>query len=41
MDYELSADQLAIEAAVGKICEAFDDDYWSEKDTKAEFPLAR
>ncbi len=38
MNYELTEDQLAIQDAVAKVCSAFDDDYWSEKDTKAEFP---
>jgi len=38
MNYELTDDQLAIQDAVAKVCSAFDDDYWSEKDANAEFP---
>ena len=38
MDFQLTDDQLAIENAVSKICSEFDDEYWSSKDTKAEFP---
>ncbi len=38
MNYELTEDQLAIQDAVAKVCSAFDDDYWSEKDAKAKFP---
>ena len=38
MNHELTDDQLAIEDAVSKVCSAFDDAYWSEKDTTAEFP---
>lgn len=38
MDLSLSDDQHAIRDAIIKLCEDFDDDYWSEKDQKAEFP---
>lgn len=38
MDFNLNDDQLAIREAIEKLCEDFDDDYWSEKDQKAEFP---
>jgi acyl-CoA dehydrogenase len=38
MDLNLSEEQLAIQEAVAKVCSQFDDEYWSEKDTKSEFP---
>jgi acyl-CoA dehydrogenase len=38
MDLNFSEEQLAIQDAVAKVCSEFDDEYWSEKDTKAEFP---
>lgn len=38
MDFNLNDDQLAIREAIQKLCEDFDDDYWTEKDQKAEFP---
>lgn len=38
MDFELSDRQRAIDEAVTRICQDFDDDYWSQKDTSAEFP---
>ena len=38
MDFNLNDDQLAIREAIQKLCEKFDDDYWTEKDQKAEFP---
>ncbi|MDB5810609.1 MAG: acyl-CoA dehydrogenase [Betaproteobacteria bacterium] len=38
MDFSLSADQLAIRAAIGKVCAAFDSDYWLRKDTEGGFP---
>ena len=38
MDFSLTEDQLAIQDAVGRVCSEFDDEYWSQKDTKAEFP---
>src|SRR4051794_621620 len=38
MDFALSPDQLAIRAAIEKICGAFDADYWLRKDTEGGFP---
>jgi acyl-CoA dehydrogenase len=38
MDFDLTEEHLAIQDAVGKICSQFDDEYWAEKDVKAEFP---
>ena len=38
MDITLTADQRAIEDAVGRICARFDDDYWSACDREARFP---
>ena len=38
MDFDLTEEHLAIVAAVTKVCSAFDDEYWSEKDRNAEFP---
>jgi len=38
MDFNFTEDQLAIQEAVAKVCSEFTDEYWSEKDTKAEFP---
>lgn len=38
MDFNLNDDQLAIREAIQKLCEEFDDEYWTEKDQKAEFP---
>ena len=38
MNFELSEDQLAIRAAVHKICEPFDDEYWLAKDRDGGFP---
>jgi acyl-CoA dehydrogenase len=38
VDFNLSDDQRAIADAVKKICAKFPDDYWSHKDTAAEFP---
>ena len=32
MDFKLSDEQLAIRAAIEKICEKYDDDYWFKKD---------
>lgn len=39
MEMTLSDEQLAIEESVGRICAAFDDDYWSRCDTEARFPM--
>ena len=38
MDLNFSEEQLAIREAVAKVCSAFDDEYWTGKDNKAEFP---
>jgi len=40
MDFSLSEEQLAIREAVGRICAAFDDDYWRERDRSGSFPEA-
>ena len=38
MDFNLSEDHLAIRDAIKRICSKFPDEYWSHKDTAAEFP---
>jgi acyl-CoA dehydrogenase len=38
MDFSYSAEQLAIRAAIDKICAGFDADYWLKKDTDGGFP---
>jgi acyl-CoA dehydrogenase len=38
VDFSLTDDQKAIAAAVKRICDNFTDEYWSHKDTAAEFP---
>jgi len=38
MDFELTTAQQEIVRQVRALCEKFDDEYWREKDTKAEFP---
>ena len=38
MDFALTPDQLAVRDAVQKVCAGFDDDYWLEHDSSAEFP---
>ena len=38
MDFSLTEDQLAIRAAVEKICADFGDDYWLAKDREGGFP---
>jgi acyl-CoA dehydrogenase len=38
LDFNLSDDQRAIAEAVKRICVKFPDEYWSRKDTMAEFP---
>ena len=38
MDFTLTDDQKAIADAVKRICANFTDEYWSHKDTAAEFP---
>ena len=38
MDFSLTSEQQAIRDSVHKICAAFDDDYWLERDRTGEFP---
>src|SRR5215510_6763691 len=38
MDFSLTEDQLAIRAAIEKICGRFDAAYWLRKDTEGGFP---
>jgi acyl-CoA dehydrogenase len=38
VDFTLSEDHLAIRDAIKRICAKFPDEYWSHKDTAAEFP---
>jgi acyl-CoA dehydrogenase len=38
MDFNLTEDQRSIAEAVKRICARFSDEYWSQKDAKAEFP---
>lgn len=38
MDFSLSEDHQAIRDAIKRICAKFPDEYWSQKDTAAEFP---
>jgi len=38
LDFNLSDDQRAIAEAVKRICLRFPDEYWTRKDTMAEFP---
>ena len=38
MDFSLTEDQLAIRAAVEKICAEFGDEYWLKKDREGGFP---
>jgi acyl-CoA dehydrogenase len=38
MDFDLSEDQLAIRAAIERICAPFDDDFWLARDRDGDFP---
>ena len=38
MDFSFSAEQIAIHAAIEKICAGFDADYWLKKDSDGGFP---
>ena len=38
MDFSFSSDQQAIQAAIQKICQQFDDQYWLERDRHGGFP---
>lgn len=40
MDFTLNADQEAIVEAVGRICSAYDDEYWKARDGDGVFPEA-
>jgi acyl-CoA dehydrogenase len=40
MDFTLNDDQLAVRAAIEKICAAFDDDFWLARDRDGHFPHA-
>src|ERR1700751_127472 len=39
MTFALTADQQEIRAAVARLCEPFDDEYWLKKDTEGGFPF--
>jgi len=39
MNFELTADQLAIREAVTRVCADFDSDYWLQRDRNGGFPL--
>jgi len=38
MNFELTEDQQSIKAAIEKLCECYDDDYWLERDREGGFP---
>lgn len=38
MDFSFSTEQEEVAAAVGRICERFDADYWLQRDTDGRFP---
>jgi acyl-CoA dehydrogenase len=38
MNFDLTGDQLAVKAAIEKVCVPFGDDYWLERDRSGEFP---
>jgi acyl-CoA dehydrogenase len=38
MDFSLNQDQLAVRAAIEKVCAAFDDDFWLARDRDGRFP---
>jgi acyl-CoA dehydrogenase len=38
MNFDLTGDQLAVKAAIEKVCAPFGDDYWLERDRSGEFP---
>jgi len=40
MNFELTDEQLSIQAAIQKICQQFDDAYWLARDTDGAFPEA-
>ena len=39
MAFALTAEQQEIRAAVARLCERFDDEYWLRKDTEGGFPF--
>lgn len=39
MDFELTADQVAIRDAVAELCARFPSEYWRERDAKREYPV--
>jgi alkylation response protein AidB-like acyl-CoA dehydrogenase len=38
MNFELTEDQQAIQAAIEKLCEQYDDEYWLVRDREGGFP---
>ena len=38
MNFDLSEDQLAVRAAIEKVCAPFDDGYWLDRDRSGDFP---
>ena len=38
MNFELTEDQQSIKAAIEKLCERYDDDYWLDRDREGGFP---
>jgi acyl-CoA dehydrogenase len=38
MNFDLSEDQLAVRAAIEKVCAPFDDGYWLDRDRTGDFP---
>ena len=38
MNFEYTDQQIAIQAAISKICDQFGDDYWLARDTDGAFP---
>jgi acyl-CoA dehydrogenase len=38
MNFDLTEQQIAIQDAIQKICDQFDDDYWLARDTQGDFP---
>ena len=38
MNFDLGEDQLAVRAAIEKVCAPFDDDYWLDRDRSGDFP---
>jgi acyl-CoA dehydrogenase len=39
MSFTLTQEQREISAAVSRLCERFDDDYWLRKDEEGGFPF--